>query len=76
MLLSKIFDTGLYLNAWADGKIVPLLINGNVENVEKHSVIGKLTIHILNFRLSDWAKTYHVNAEAQSWFWKMHDDLG
>ena len=53
MLLSEIFDTGLYLDAWDDGEIVPLLIYGNVENVEKHSVIGKLTIHILNTRLSD-----------------------
>ena len=72
MLLSKIFDTGLYLDAWDAGKIVPLLMNGNVENVEKHSLTGKLTIP----RLSDWAKTYHVNVEAQSWFWKKYDDLG
>ena len=76
ILFNKIFDTGIFPDAWGEGYIVPLHKKGSIENVENYrgitllSVIGKLFTNILNTRLNDWAENYQVYVEAQAGFRK------
>ena len=76
ILFNKIFDTGIFPDAWGDGYIVTLHKKGSIENVENYrgitllSVIGKLFTNILNVRLNDWAENYKVYVEAQAGFRK------
>ena len=76
ILFNKIFDTGIFPDAWGEGYIVPLHKKGSIENVENYrgitllSVIGKLFTNILNSRLNDWAENYQVYVEAQAGFRK------
>ena len=76
VLFNKIFDSGIFTDAWDEGYIIPTHRKGSVENALKYmgitllSVIGKLFTNILNTRLNDWAETYHVYVEAQAGFRK------
>ena len=76
LFFNKIFDSGIFLDAWGEGCIVPIHKKESVENVENYrgitilSVIGKLLPNILNTTLNDWAETYHVYVEAQAGFRK------
>ena len=73
VLFNKIFDSGIFPDAWGEGYIVPIHKKGSVENyrgITLLSVIGKLFTNILNTRLNDWAETYHVYVEAQAGFRK------
>ena len=42
----------------------------NYRGITLLSVTGKLFTNILNTRLNDWAKNYHVYVEAQAGFLK------
>lgn len=74
VLFNRIFDTGIFPEAWGEGYIIPLHKKGSTENFENYrgitllSVIGKLFTNILNTRLNEWAENYHVYVEAQAGF--------
>ena len=71
-LFNAILDTGIFLEVWSDGLLLPLYKKGsqfepdNFRGITLLSTIGKLFTHILNQRLDKWAENYGIYVEAQN----------
>ena len=75
-MFNNIFKLEYFQELWSEGLVIPLHKKVNVNDVNNYRGItllsckGKLFTRIINNRLYDWAKNYHVFIEAQAGFRK------
>lgn len=75
-LFNKIFAIGYFPNTWAEGLIIPLHKKGDVNYANIYRGIslldhlGKLFTHVLNKRLTTWAKQCNIYVQPQPGFRK------
>ena len=75
-LFNKIFNVGVFPDAWSKSIIVPIFKKGDASNPENYrgvsllSVISKVFTYMLNKRLTTWAEEEHKVCEEQAGFRK------
>ena len=71
---NKIFNTGIFPEAWTKSIIVPIHKKGDVNNVDNYRGISlidgvnKLFTHIINKRITEWAEANDVLCDGQAGF--------
>ena len=75
-LFNKIFQTGIYPNAWGSGTIIPIHKGGDVENAKNYrgitliNIIAKIYSQILLNRLTEWSIKHKTIIDNQFGFQK------